>query len=105
MIRSKTTADGRRWGRALWATILFAACVTTGSALAWVDLDEVHGGIDLPPNGIFQTTGEYVMNVSELHIHITNWGLIGSYPSASTRFSDQPSAQWPAGTSLKPVCA
>jgi hypothetical protein len=39
-----------------------------------------------------------VMNVGELQINITNWGLIGSHYTFTTTYSDSPSAQWPAGS-------
>ena len=50
------------------------------------------------PGGAFILDGTYVMNVGEVQINITNWGLIGSAPSAQTPFSDAPSCQWPAGS-------
>jgi len=69
------------------------------TAAGWVDQ-----GYDLSdllaraPGGIFVTDGSYVMNVGELHMHITNWGLIGSRVGVPSPYEDQPSAQWPAGS-------
>ncbi len=50
------------------------------------------------PSGVFIQDGSYVMNVGEVQINITNWGLIGSMYSSATRWSDAPSCQWPAGS-------
>ena len=53
--------------------------------------------IELPgdkgSSGVFALEGEFVHNVGELQINITNWGLIGSWYSNATTFSDAPSAQ------------
>lgn len=51
-------------------------------------------------NGVFILEGEFVHNVGELQMNITNWGLIGSQPGRNTRFSDQPSGMWPAGSGV-----
>ena len=48
----------------------------------------------------FALEGEFVHNVGELQINITNWGLIGSQPSRQATFSDAPSAMWPAGSGV-----
>lgn len=50
------------------------------------------------PNGVFVLDGSYVMNVGEVQINITNWGLIGSTYSLTRPWSDAPSCQWPAGS-------
>ncbi|MBU8872060.1 MAG: hypothetical protein KOO60_14425, partial [Gemmatimonadales bacterium] len=42
--------------------------------------------------------GHVVHDVGELWSHVTNWGLIGSAPGATTPFSDAPSAMWPGGS-------
>jgi hypothetical protein len=74
-----------------------AICCAASSAWAWKDLGlEANGPYD--PNGAYVTNGSYVMNVGELQMNITNWGLIGSQYSNATRYSDAPSAQWPAGS-------
>ncbi len=79
----------------------FVWFLLAGPALAWVDLgpqedhqrDLVRGGHVLD--------GSYVMNVGELHINITNHGLIGSQYSVPSSYADAPSAQWPAGTGVE----
>ncbi len=74
-----------------------AICCAASSAWAWQDLGlEANGPYD--PHGAYVIDGSYVMNVGELQMNITNWGLIGSHYSNATRYSDAPSAQWPAGT-------
>ncbi len=50
--------------------------------------------------GTFETEGNFVHNVGELQVNITNWGLIGSQPSRNARWSDAPSAMWPAGSGV-----
>ncbi len=54
-----------------------------------------------PADGFLETGGEFVMNVGELQINITNFGLIGSYPGSNNQFSDSPSAQWPSGSGVE----
>lgn len=87
----------KRWHR--WAWLVLAGLTVTAAvpAVAWVDLgDEASGPYN--PHGAFVADGSYVMNVGELQINITNWGLIGSHYSNATTYSDAPSAQWPAGS-------
>jgi len=88
-----------RAGLALAAAgVLLATCP---AALAWVDMaDSV---IDPYPlaNGLLVTDGSYVMNVGELHVNITNFGMIGSNAPATCSWCDAPSAQWPAGSGVE----
>lgn len=42
--------------------------------------------------------GSYVMNIGDLQLNITNFGLIGSQYTDVSTFSDAPSGQWPAGS-------
>lgn len=64
------------------------------------------GSIPLVPpgskdmHGEFALDGEFVHNVGELQLNITNWGLIGSWPGASVNMSEAPSAMWPAGSGI-----
>ena len=53
---------------------------------------------NLDPSGTFEQDGDYVMNVGEVQINITNWGLIGSTVGWATSWGDAPSCQWPAGS-------
>jgi hypothetical protein len=46
-------------------------------------------------------TGENVHNVGELHMHVGNWGMFGSWPGSGQQFSEAPSAQWPAGSGVE----
>lgn len=74
-----------------------AVCCAASTAWGWADLGlEANGPYN--PHGAYVIDGSYVMNVGELQINITNWGLIGSRYSNVTPYSDAPSAQWPAGT-------
>ncbi len=42
--------------------------------------------------------GSAVLTVGNLHVNITNWGLIGSRYSFPSAYFDAPSAQWPGGS-------
>jgi len=79
--------------------VALAASLLLGvpAARAWHDLGDDLGG-PYNPRGGYIIDGSYVMNASELQVNITNWGLIGSHFSSATPYSDQPSAQWPAGS-------
>jgi hypothetical protein len=59
---------------------------------------------DLPPekpdrpDGIHILDGSYVLDVGELHVNVTNHGLIGSQYSTTMPYSQAPSGQWPRGS-------
>lgn len=67
-------------------------------ALAFKDISNPVIDSGYNPNGVFVLDGSYVMNVGEVQINITNWGLIGSTYSLTRPWSDSPSCQWPAGS-------
>lgn len=96
---SRTAGCGLSWcgARGVAGALTLLAVVVTSPAGAWVDLGDQSGG-PYNPHGAYVTHGEYVMNVGELQINITNFGLIGSHYSSGTTYSDAPSAQWPAGS-------
>ena len=50
------------------------------------------------PDGIHVLDGSCYLNVGELHVNITNHGLIGSQYSSFLPYSSAPSAQWPGGS-------
>ena len=50
------------------------------------------------PSGLPEINGDFVMNVGEVQINITNWGLIGSTLNPRQPFGSAPSCQWPAGS-------
>lgn len=51
--------------------------------------------------GIIVTDGSGVHDIGQLLLHTGNWGIFGSYPSASYPFSQYPSAEWPAGSGVE----
>jgi len=51
--------------------------------------------------GSMALSGEWVHNVGELQMNITNFGVFGSYPNAGWAMSESPSAQWPAGSGVE----
>ncbi len=52
----------------------------------------------ISPDGIHILDGSFVLDVGELHVNITNHGLIGSLFNADFPFSTAPSAQWPGSS-------
>ncbi len=75
--------------------------MTCPAAMAWVDMTEYVVDPYPQPDGIYITDGSYVMNVGELHMNITNFGLIGSQAPSTCSWCDAPSAQWPAGSGVE----
>ena len=53
------------------------------------------------PNRVLVIDGSTVHNVGELQMHLTNFGNFGSWPGFTFPFSEQPSAQWPAGSGVE----
>ncbi len=86
---------------AIWAgTALFLLLMVcaVAPAAAWMDVENPVIDSGYNPNGIFILDGSYVMNVGEVQINITNWGLIGSTYSLTRPWSNAPSCQWPSGS-------
>jgi hypothetical protein len=98
MTQSSSKSRTPRLGPGLVPVLAAVIALLATPASAWVDLDATGAGAPYDPHGAFVIDGSYVMNVGEVHINITNWGLIGSHYSSATTYSDAPSAQWPAGT-------
>ncbi|MFT7698569.1 MAG: hypothetical protein ACI8S7_000382 [Candidatus Krumholzibacteriia bacterium] len=90
-----THAATRRVATAVLLLLMVCAAVP---AAAWMDVENPIVEMGYNPNGIFILDGSYVMNVGEVQINITNWGLIGSMYSSVRPWSDAPSCQWPAGS-------
>jgi len=80
------------------ALLVLLVMAVGAPAQAWMDIESPLAGTEYNPNGIFILDGSYVMNVGEVQINITNWGLIGSTYSSVQTWSDAPSCQWPAGS-------
>ncbi len=84
------------------AVIVVLAVLATAAAApvrAWQepppDEGAYHGA------GIHITDGSYIMNVGQVQMHLTNWGLIGSAPGSPAAYADKPSCQWPAGSGIE----
>jgi hypothetical protein len=45
--------------------------------------------------------GEFVHNIGQLQMNITNWGFVGSLPLSQYPMSASPSAQWPSGSGVE----
>lgn len=89
--------DGTPAIRLLLPLLLLMVC-TAAPSLGRMDTPNPLVDLGYNPGGLREVDGDFVMNVGELQINITNWGLIGSAFSVATSFSDAPSAQWPAGS-------
>ncbi len=50
--------------------------------------------------GSYTILGNFVMNVGQAQLNITNFGLIGSQPGTRQSYSDAPSMMWPAGSGV-----
>ena len=65
--------------------------------------------IDLPADkgsaSSLAVDGQFVHNIGELQINITNWGLIGSRPGSGAEYDEAPSAMWPAGSGIEHLWA
>jgi hypothetical protein len=53
------------------------------------------------PDRALVIDGSSVHDIGNLGLHITNWGMIGSMPSAAMPFSAAPSAEYPAGSGVE----
>lgn len=91
------TSVGRRI--ALLAAVL--ATVWQGARAAEPGSGSAPAGDRDRPDGIHVVDGSYVMNVGNLHMNITNHGLIGSRYTQPTTYSEAPSGQWPGGSGVE----
>lgn len=88
------------------SSLAMAVLLVVGS-LAGPAVAEYHGPepVDIPldkiTSGTLALDGQFVHNVGELQMNITNWGLIGSRPGTATNYSESPSAMWPAGSGVE----
>jgi len=53
------------------------------------------------PKTVMVTDGSPVHNVGELWTHMSNWGMVGSWPGTTLPFAFAPSAEWPAGSGIE----
>lgn len=102
-IRSMLRKDGMGLTARRWQVLLasLVALLTWRPVQAWVDLGALDNDYRETVRGGHVLDGSFVMNVSELHINITNHGLIGSQYTMPSSYADAPSAQWPAGTGVE----
>src|SRR5262245_11805390 len=69
--------------------------------------DGTYGGIravlgsDAPTTNKLELDGDHVHNCGNILLHVTNFGLIGSRPRSTQRYSGAPSAQWPKGSTTE----
>ncbi len=87
-----------RFTRCFAPLIVFSLVVLgAGGAAAWTEGQDPYVDV-YAPRGVTELDGDFVINVGELHICVSNIGLIGSMFSSNQTFSHAPSAQWPAGS-------
>lgn len=82
--------------RALLACALAAAALAVASGTT-LGLKTDPGS----PHPVFVVDGSNVHDAGELRIHVGNWGLFGSQPTANAPYSHAPSAEWPAGSGVE----
>jgi hypothetical protein len=97
-MRARDPAPGSPIAALRLLSILVTALFVSVPVWAWVDLSQYQSERIDNPHAIHVTDGSFVMNVGELQINITNWGLIGSQFTDISTFYEAPSAQWPAGS-------
>jgi hypothetical protein len=84
----------------LFVWIALAPCVPENSYARNLHAD-LSGKGDLGSDRVLVLDGSFVHNVGQLQMHMSNWGIFGSMPSAMFPFSFAPSAQWPAGSGIE----
>lgn len=86
--------EARRFFYGLLLSLIFAAA---GAASARQDAppQPADRTADWPADKIAVIDGHVVHDAGLVWQHVTNWGLIGSAPGATSPFSDAPSAMWP----------
>lgn len=72
--------------------------MATYAAFAVAEPAGFQPGQDGDLSKIYILDGSYVMNVGDLRVNITNFGLIGSQYSGGYVYSDAPSGEWPGGS-------
>ncbi|MFT5232516.1 MAG: hypothetical protein ACI9UK_000396 [Candidatus Krumholzibacteriia bacterium] len=72
--------------------LLLPAFASAESPLALADQDISR------PDGIHVLDGSYVLDMGDLHMNITNHGLIGSQYTQTFPYSNSPSGEWPGGS-------
>jgi hypothetical protein len=89
----------RHWTAAMSSVVwLLVALGLAAPALAFKDIENPVLDRRYDPSGVFITDGTFVMNIGEVQVNITNFGLIGSRYSDARPYSGAPSCQWPAGS-------
>jgi hypothetical protein len=91
-----TTRRARRHRLATGLVLLATLLVTAGLLRAETHADETSAD-----KRSAVVDGSAVLTAGNLHVNITNWGLIGSRYSIPSSYSSAPSAQWPGGTGLE----
>ena len=89
--------DNRSVARSGLVVFLFLMVCLAGSAGAVYE-SEYPPGAMVGPSGTQERNGDFVMNVGEVQINITNWGLIGSTMNPFAPYGHAPSCQWPSGS-------
>lgn len=87
-----------RWRGLLLALVMPAILVNAAAGRDLYDRHPLRLAAEKEMLGSLILDGSFVHNVGELHLNITNWGLIGSRPQQDTPYSAAPSAMWPAGS-------
>ena len=87
MVQAKVSQVKWRQGgifAGMTAAVLLAVCLAVPAG-AVMEGAGSSPGITYNPNGAFTLNGKFVMNVGEVQINVTNFGLIGSMYSSARR--------------------
>ncbi len=79
------------------AALVFCLSATGAASDRYDPFDSKDSFPDLTP----VIGGEFVHNIGNLQMNITNWGFVGSMPNSSLPMRDSPSAQYPAGSGIE----
>jgi len=80
------------------AAALLVVAVSSGARTPRVVAD---AGKQTGPLPVLVTDGSPVHDAGNLLLHMSNWGMFGSWPGAGLPFSSAPSAEWPAGSGVE----
>jgi hypothetical protein len=77
-------------------TLLIALAILCIAVIANATLEVVP-----EPARVLVIDGSPVHNVGQLQLHMSNWGMFGSWPGSGLPFQEAPSAEWPAGSGIE----
>lgn len=86
----------------VFAAVMLSICLplsTTRARISCPPPDK--SGLNGEIHSVLVTDGSPVHKAGQLRVHASNWGAIGSMPSAGMSYSNAPSAEWPKGSGVE----